>query len=215
MITSTHKYIDKNQVKDSDTALILGTIHPHRTDDFKIDFFYGNKNSLWNILGQAFPALEFNSLEKIQTTLSNSNIWISDMIRTCERENEKITQDRLLKDIAVNKNQIESGIKNSKIDTIFFTSGFGKNNAAKLFCDTFKIQVQNKKDRVFDIDERIFDRKIKGIILFSPSGQANVGIKKNKIFMENEFKYKNHKTPVNQFRIDSYREAFKKHFGKP
>lgn len=74
MITSTHKYIDKNQVKDSDTALILGTIHPHRTDDFKIDFFYGNKNSLWNILGQAFPALEFNSLEKIQTTLSNSNI---------------------------------------------------------------------------------------------------------------------------------------------
>lgn len=137
------------------------------------------------------------------------------MIRTCERENEKITQDRLLKDIAVNKNQIESGIKNSKIDTIFFTSGFGKNNAAKLFCDTFKIQVQNKKDRVFDIDERIFDRKIKGIILFSPSGQANVGIKKNKIFMENEFKYKNHKTPVNQFRIDSYREAFKKHFGKP
>lgn len=215
MITSTHNYIDKNQVKDSDTALILGTIHPHRTDDFKIDFFYGNKNSLWNILGQAFPALEFNSLEKIQTTLSNSNIWISDMIRTCERENEKITQDRLLKDIAVNKNQIESGIKNSKIDTIFFTSGFGKNNAAKLFCDTFKIQVQNKKDRVFDIDERIFDRKIKGIILFSPSGQANVGIKKNKIFMENEFKYKNHKTPVNQFRIDSYREAFKKHFGKP
>lgn len=215
MIKSTHKYIDKNQVKDSDTALILGTIHPHKTDDFIIDFFYGNKSSLWNILGQAFPALEFNSIEKIQTTLSNSNIWISDMIRSCERENEKITQDRLLKDIAVNKNQIESGIKNSKIDTIFFTSGFGKNNAAKLFCDTFKIQVQNKKDRVFDIDERIFDRKIKGIILFSPSGQANVGIKKNKIFMENEFKYKNHKTPVNQFRIDSYREAFKKHFGKP
>lgn len=215
MIKSTHKYIDKNQVKDSDTALILGTIHPHKTDDFIIDFFYGNKSSLWNILGQAFPALEFNSIEKIQTTLSNSNIWISDMIRSCEREDEKVTQDKLLKNIELNVDQVRSGIENSKIDTIFFTSGFGKNNAAKLFIDAFGIKITNKKERVFEIEENIFNRRIKGVILFSPSGQANVGIKKNKIFMENEFKYKEFSTPVNQFRIDSYREEFKKHFGKP
>lgn len=214
MIKSNHQYIDKNPVKATDSALILGTIHPHRTDDFMIDFFYGNKNSLWNILSLAFPNLDFKTVTGIHKTLSDSNIWISDMIRSCERDHEKITQDRLLKNLVLNKDQIDNGIKESKIETIFFTSGFGKNNAAKLFCDAFEIKIPNKKEREFEIEENIFNRKIKGVILFSPSGQANVGIKKNKIFIENEYKYKNHKTPINQFRIDAYMEAFKNHFDK-
>lgn len=211
MIKSTHKYIDKNQVKESDTALILGTIHPHRTDEFIIDFFYGNKSSLWNILSQAFPTLEFNSIEKIQKTLSHSNIWISDMIRSCEREDEKVTQDKLLKNIELNADQIRAGIENSKIDTIFFTSGFGKNNAAKLFIDAFGIKIKNKKERIFEIEEHIFKRKIKGVILFSPSGQANIGISKNKVFLEQKDKYTSN-TPVNEFKIAVYQDAFKSHF---
>jgi G:T/U-mismatch repair DNA glycosylase len=212
MIKSNHQYIDKNPVKATDSALILGTIHPHRTDDFIIDFFYGNKNSLWNILGLAFPNLDLRSVEKIQATLAKSNIWVSDMIRTCEREHEKITQDRLLNGIAFNKDQIETGIKNSKIETIFFTSGFGKNNAAKLFCEAFSINVPNKKEREFDIEEHFFGKKIKGLILFSPSGQANIGISKNKLFLQEKEKYTS-STPVNEFKIATYKESFKDYFG--
>lgn len=212
MIKSTHQYIDKNPVKATDSALILGTIHPHRTDDFIIDFFYGNKNSLWNILGLAFPNLDFKTVAGIHKTLSDSNIWISDMIRSCEREDEKTTQDRLLKNLVLNKDQIDNGIKESKIETIFFTSGFGKNNAAKLFCEAFSIIVPNKKEREFDIEEHVFGKKIKGLILFSPSGQANIGISKNKLFLQEKKKYTS-STPVNEFKIATYKESFKDYFG--
>ncbi|WP_194976439.1 hypothetical protein [Aquiflexum lacus] len=214
MINTVHKYIDRYPVKVSDTALILGTIHPHRAENFLVDFFYGNKNSLWNILSLAFPNLNFSSFEMIQFTLSKADVWISDMIRSCDRESEGVTEDKLLKNIELNTAQIENGIKNSKINTIFFTSGMGKNNAARLFCQAFSIKPILNHNREIEIDEMIFGRKIKGVVLFSPSGQSNVGIKKNKIFMENEYKYKDFRTPVNQFKIDTYREAFKNHFGE-
>lgn len=51
------------------------------------------------------------------------------------------------------------------------------------------------------------------MILFSPSGQANIGISKNKIFLQHREKYTSN-TPVNEFKIATYREAFKNHIGK-
>jgi hypothetical protein len=212
MIKSKHFYIDNNPVKATDTALILGTIHPHNTQNFLVEFFYGNKNSLWSILNLAFPNLDFKTVDGIQKTLSQSNIWISDMIRSCEREDEKVTQDKLLQKIELNTEQIRDGIINSKIDTIFFTSGFGKNNAVKLFCDAFSIQILNKNVREFYIEEHIFGRKIRGVILFSPSGQANIGISKNSLYLGQRERYTS-KTPVNEFKVATYKESFKNHFG--
>ena len=132
MIKTEHKYVKSHQCKKTDKALILGTIHPHRTDNFKIDFFYGNRNSIWNILGLAFPQLDFNSRDSIMNTLTSSKIWISDMILSCERSNEKITEDKSLENLVLNTRQIEKGIRESEIDKIFFTSGLNKNNAEKL-----------------------------------------------------------------------------------
>ena len=213
MVTTNHKYIHDYPVKEEDTALILGTIHPHDRDAFKIDFFYGNKNSIWKILAAAFPKLDIGSKESIIKALSNSNIWISDMILSCERENPKVTQDKLLENIKLNDLQIKEGISNSNISEIFFTSGFGKNNAAKLFCDKFSIKAELNNRREFYIAESKFGRKIKGIVLFSPSGQANIGITQNNLFIESKEQYAGYTNPVNQFKIDFYRVAFKKQFG--
>jgi len=212
MVTTNHKYVNIFPVKVTDTSLILGTIHPHDRDLFKIDFFYGNQNSIWKILASAFPQIDFGSKESIVSVLSNSNIWVSDMISSCDREDIKVTQDQLLENIKLNDNQIKAGISNSKISEIFFTSGFGKNNAAKLFCDKFSIKAELNDKREFDIPESKFGRKIKGIVLFSPSGQANIGISQNKLYLELKEQYNGCARPVNQFKIDFYREAFKKQF---
>jgi hypothetical protein len=214
MVTTNHNYINTFPVKDTDTSLILGTIHPHDRDAFKIDFFYGNQNSIWKILASALPDINFDSKELIVSALSNSNIWISDMISSCDREDKKVTQDRLLENIKLNDTEIKNGILKSKISEIFFTSGFGKNNAAKLFCDKFSIKAELNDKREFDIPESKFGRKIKGIVLFSPSGQANIGISQNKLYLELKEHYNGCARPVNQFKIDFYREAFKKQFNK-
>lgn len=212
MITTIHKYVHDFPVKITDIALILGTIHPHDRDRFKIDFFYGNQNSIWNILATAFPYNDFGSKESIINTLSKNNIWISDIILSCDRQDESVTQDQLLENIKLNDLQIQDGISKSNITEIFFTSGFGKNNAAKLFCDKFSIKGELNDKREFDIPESKFGRKIKGIVLFSPSGQANIGICQNKLYLESKEKYNCFEKPVNQFKINFYREAFKNLF---
>jgi len=213
MIITKHKYSNDVKVKTTDTSLILGTIHPHRTEDFKIDFFYGNRNSIWTILSTAFPQYNFITKDSITKTLSDNNIWISDIINECERDDESVTQDKELKNIILNDSQIEEGILNSQIDTIFFTSGFGKNNAAKLFCERFKIKPDRNKNREFIISKDIFGREIRGVILFSPSGQANIGISKNELFLEQFDNYNVFKNPVTRFKIDFYKNAFINHLG--
>src|SRR5690606_18078002 len=181
--------------------LIIGTIHPHKTDDFIIDFFYGNKNSLWSILSNAFPNKNFSSLKHITETLEKSSTAISDMIRKCDRDNDKITQDKDLYNLCLNTKEIREGIKNSSIKTIFLTSRFGKNNAAKLFVDNFNIKYKNSWDEQsssFVIPKDIFGREIKAIVLFSPSGQANTGISKSLAYKEKRHMYLNKRTPVNE-----------------
>ena len=132
-ITTEHKFIDKFPIKPESKRLIVGTIHPHKTSDFITDFFYGNKNSLWEILAEAFPHLNFSNKKHIIDTLNANLIAITDIIKTCDRENESITTDEDLYNIEPNTDQIREGLLNSSISTIYFTSRFGKNNAAKLF----------------------------------------------------------------------------------
>jgi G:T/U-mismatch repair DNA glycosylase len=212
MTITTHRYVNNYLCKETDKALILGTIHPHQINNFQIDFFYGNRNSIWKILDEAFPNKDFSSRESIIDNLQASNIWISDMISSCERENDSITQDKLLRRIRLNTKQIEDGLMNSKIKEIFFTSGFGKNNAAKLFCEAFEIKPFIDENRAFIIPKSNFNREIQCKILFSPSGQANIGISKNKKYLSLKDKYQNYTNPVKQFKIDSYKSAFNNYF---
>lgn len=132
MIT-THQYLKIFPISKDSTKLIVGTIHPHDHKTFRIPFFYGSVTSLWKILGQAFPneLVEPFHLQGILGFLEKRKISISDTIVKCERKNPTAL-DKDLIPIELNKGIIED-IKNSQIAEILFTSGFGKNNAFKIF----------------------------------------------------------------------------------
>ncbi len=212
MILTKHLYISKYPINQSSKSLILGTIHPHNdinnTSNFKIDFFYGNKNSLWTILSEAKNE-RLDTLDEILYFLSQNKISISDMILECERLNDKVTADKDLQNLVLNQN-LKNEILKSDIETIYFTSAFSKNNATKLFFDLFGLQNQipiNWKD-TYEINIDFFGKKIKCVILLSPSGASNIGISRSEIYLNKQNLYKHLKTPVKQFKIDFYKNKF-------
>lgn len=210
-ITTYHKFIDLYQVKQNYKAAIIGTIHPHNIDNFLFKYFYGNVGSLWGILGNAFPQHNFNSVKSIKETLDKYGVWVTDIIKQCDRDDEKITDDRSLKNIVLNKDAIKKGLESSDIDKIFFTSAFGKNNAAKLFTDVFNINYKttlNPTTREFVIPKRYFGRQVTGVLLYSPSGQANIGISKSLVYLDKIDYYQQFEQPVKEFKIDFYRSKF-------
>ena len=183
----------------------------HNTDDFDLDFFYGNRNSFWNILAEAFPRLDFSNKENIIQSLDANFTSITDIIKTCDRENQSITRDKDLYNICLNTNQIRDGLINSSISTIYFTSRFGKNNAAKLFVENFNIEYRdswNDDTNSFTIPKEVFNKEIKAIVLFSPSGQANIGISRSRSYLSKRHLYSHYRTPVQKFKIDFYKEKF-------
>jgi len=130
---TTHQYLDEYPISSESEKLIVGTIHPHDHNSFAIPFFYGNVTSIWTLLSEAFPRdLQTPlTLEGILKFLKNKKISVSDTIRRCDRKNPTAL-DKDLVPIELNE-QIVEDIRNSKIAEILFTSGFGKNNAFKLF----------------------------------------------------------------------------------
>lgn len=206
-----HQYLNKYPISPNSEKLIVGTIHPHHHENFLIPFFYGNKNSIWNILSDAFP----NELEKplshegILNFLALRKIAMSDTILKCERK-KSTALDKDLIPIKLNTKLIDD-IKNSNINEILFTSGFGKNSAFRLFYQNilgYRITDEIKTKREVFIDENQFGRPIKLTILYSPSGSSNVGLSTSKIYLENKEKYKNSARPVYDFKVDYYRNKF-------
>ena len=208
-IRTKHQYVNTFSYKSNDKYLILGTIHPHRIENFKLDFFYGNQNTIWSIIEKA-TNIPLPDKESIINLLTQNNIWISDMILECSRESDKETADKSLFDLKLNE-QIKEVLKNSTIEKIFFTSAFGKNNAAKLFTDVFNIDYKctyNEETREFIIPKDVFGREIVGVVLFSPSNIANIGIAKNKVYLSRKRQSGQENLKVNEFKIDFYREKF-------
>ncbi|HAO09162.1 MAG TPA: hypothetical protein DCQ50_19775 [Chryseobacterium sp.] len=212
MIT-IHQFLDKYPISVDSEKLIVGTIHPDNVEDFVIQFFYGNRASLWNILSDAFP----NELPKpitldgVLNFLSKHKIAVSDTIRTCKRLNPTAL-DKDLEPTILNTDIIDE-IKNSNIKEILFTSGFQKNNAFKLFyVDILHLSItpEIRKNRGIDMDEKIFGRPVKLTVLYSPSGSSNVGLSRSKLYLDNFSKYKGLAHPVLAFKIDYYRNMFAK-----
>lgn len=204
MVTTKHEYIEKYPIRQTDNFLILGTIHPHRTECFRVKFFYGNENTLWNIIGEACGTT-LKDVEQIVTFLGDNNVAISDMVVSCERKDEYITSDADIKPTELNR-ALKEEILHSEIETIFFTSAFDTNNAATLFFEEFNLKRPTnwRDDRDFKID--FYGKSIRCVILFSPSGQANRGIAGSKIYKAK--KEQNNKLTVTEFRIDFYHEKF-------
>ncbi len=212
MITE-HQYLDNYPIKTDSEKLIVGTIHPHDYNSFAIPFFYGNVTSLWKILSEAFPdeLSQPLTLEGILKFLEVKKISVSDTIRKCRRENPTAL-DKDLIPIELN-NQILDDIKNSNIAEILFTSGFGKNNAFRLFYSEIlglKITKEIRENREVIVDNEKIGRPIKLTVLYSPSGSSNVGISKSKPYLANKRKYENSIRPIYDFKVDYYREKFDK-----
>ncbi|MDR1053310.1 MAG: hypothetical protein LBL39_03965, partial [Planctomycetaceae bacterium] len=88
MITTTHQYLDLYPVDPDSEKVIVGTIHPHNTDEFKIPFFYGSKLSLWELLQRASGG-EIGqpiTLSGILRFLQRHKIAVSDTVRECKRK---------------------------------------------------------------------------------------------------------------------------------
>ena len=208
---TTHQYLDKYPISRESKKLIVGTIHPHDHENFYLPFFYGNVLSIWTILSDAFPdeLTQPLTLDKILTFLKGRNISVSDTITICDRMNPTALDEDLIP-VELNK-RIKDDIRNSEIVEILFTSGFGKNNAFKLFYeDILGLTITNniKENREVILDKEIFGRPIKLIVLYSPSGASNVGISKSKLFLANKESYNNSKRPVYDFKVDYYRKMF-------
>ncbi len=210
MIT-TNQYLDQYPISPDSEKLIVGTIHPHNHEKFSIPFFYGNLASIWILLSEAFPdeLKQPLNLESILSFLQARKISVSDTIRKCERKKPTALDNDLIP-IELNTQMLED-IRNSNISEIFFTSGYGKNNAFKLFFVDIlgqKITPEIRKNRQVLLNEGFFGRSVKLIILYSPSGSANIALSTSKIYLDNIHNYQNSARPVYDFKIDYFREQF-------
>jgi G:T/U-mismatch repair DNA glycosylase len=210
-IVTVHQYINKYPIAPGSRKLILGTIHAHDPSRFKIDFFYGNKGSLWTILHKAFP-LELtqpDSRESILAFLNSRGIAMSDVIAQCGRK--KLTAlDADLTDIRLHEDLLPQ-IRQSAITDIYFTSGLGVNGAFKLFYSgllKLPITGEIRGKREFELGKEYFGRPVRLHILHSPSGAANISLSKHRDYLSKGDKYKGIKAPVQTFKIDYYREMF-------
>jgi hypothetical protein len=104
----------RSNYKDTDRLLqLFNNIGPKQNPE--LDFFYGNKNSLWNILG-----IEKNN---VKNYLKSNNIGISDIINSCQRNNINSSSDKDLKNIIINKELIEYLTNKNETKQLVFTSG--------------------------------------------------------------------------------------------
>lgn len=210
MIT-THQYLDKYPISADSRKLIVGTIHPHNHHKFILPFFYGNTLSIWTILNEAFNKEigQEISVDGILKFLKKHKISVSDTIIKCNRKNPTAFDTDLIP-ITLN-HALTDQIKNSKITEIFFTSGFQKNSAFKLFYKDIlglKITPEIRKARQTILDKNIFGRPVKLVILYSPSGSSNIGLSTSKIYLESKHKYAKSARPVYDFKVDYYRQSF-------
>ncbi|MFY7733232.1 MAG: hypothetical protein ACOVSR_07085 [Bacteroidia bacterium] len=208
---TTHQYLDKYPISNDSEKLIVGTIHPHDHESFAIPFFYGNVGSIWTLLSKAFPndLQQPLTLDGILKFLKSKKISVSDTIRKCDRKNPTALDKDLIV-IELNK-QIKDDIRNSKVSEILFSSGFGKNNAFKLFYVDIlglKITPEIKNNRQVTLNKEIFGRPIKLRVLYSPSGSSNVPLSTSKIYLDNKHKYAKSSRPVYDFKVDYYRDNF-------
>jgi hypothetical protein len=211
MITTTHQYLDLYPVAPDSEKVIVGTIHPHNTDEFKIPFFYGSKLSLWELLQRASGG-EIGqpiTLAGILQFLQQHKIAVSDTVRECNRKSTSWADSDLIPTQL--NTQLLHQIRNSKIREVLFMSGFGKTNAFKLFYVDMlgrKITPDIRSRREVQLDADILGHSVKLSILYSPSGAANIALAQSAIYRQNQSKYAHSPTPLYDFKVDYYREKF-------
>lgn len=210
-VYTVHQYLDLYPPSPESERVVVGTIHPHDTSKFKIPFFYGSKLSLWELLDRASGG-EIGQpiqLENVLEFLKRHRIAMSDTVRECRRKGTGWADNDLLP-VRLNTELLDQ-IRDSRIREVLFMSGFGKNNAFKLFYVDMlgrHITPWIRQDREIMLDSTVFGRPVKLSILYSPSGAANIALAQSKIYQRNKDRYLSSATPVYDFKVDYYREKF-------
>lgn len=203
-----HQFIEQYPVSLTSQKLVLGSIHPMAPVPGEL-FFFGNDNSLWRNLNEAFPD-ELNEpigQEDVIRFLQKRKIAISDIIVQCIRDYS--SQDKDLVPTALNTDLI-SQIRESEITEILFTGGFSTNSPFRIFYETLlgqKLTYSVRTNRGITLNKSFFGREVKLSVLYSASGNANVGIARSKQFQAVRDTLGNY-LPIRQFRIKYYQEKF-------
>lgn len=188
-----HPWLKKYPIKKESKYLILGT-HPPMPYCGKLEFYYGNMSEFWRFLDLVYPGhnLYENGCPKIEDIISflkKSKLSITDIVYktsvakfSTDTDMGKINNDDL--------NQfLFNWLKESSIETIYFTSFGGANSAKNLFKKWYKFNFtqDSKKYKITasHLNEiELLQRKIKLIDLFSPSPTARRSSPRIKEFKE-------------------------------
>jgi hypothetical protein len=211
MIVTRHQYLDLYPIPADSEKVIVGTIHPHFTEQFKIPFFYGSKLSVWQLLDKASGGGigQPITLNNVQRFLRKHKIAVSDTVRICQRKSTSWADNDLIP-VQLNM-ELPDQIRRSNIREVLFMSGFGKTNAFKLFYVDIlgrKMTPDIRRSRQVLLDASVFGRPVKLTILYSPSGAANIALAQTELYQQNKYKYADSPTPVYDFKVDYYRKMF-------
>jgi G:T/U-mismatch repair DNA glycosylase len=172
ILIEKHPFIEKYPLENGLKYLIIGTCPPSlktRNEKFKINYYYGNKGSLWNIVSEIYNInLKNKSKEDSLKTILNwqkeYSIGIVDTLKEYSRLKPESTADA---DLRVEWNGYNHNLKKyifDNIDTIekiLFTSNGNCNSAFS----TFKIIMGDSFNKIAP------DKLISN--LPSPSGSSN------------------------------------------
>jgi G:T/U-mismatch repair DNA glycosylase len=206
-----HPWLKKYPILPENKYLIIGT-HPPMPYCGRISFYYGNMNEFWRFLDAVYPGKElYNAgcpeVEKIIRFLDFKNISITDMVESTN--GDPFSTDEEMKVVSLNNSLFEQ-LMNGNIETIYFTSAGGRNSALSLFRKWSKhnklkeLKIPDHKIwRDKGLNVKLFGRKIKLEVLFSPSPSARRS--SNKIVEFQKFKSNNPSSSFDDFRIDWYK----------
>jgi len=131
-----HPFLEKHPLKKSYKLLIIGTIPPAIGNrKFKVEYYYGNVSSFWNLLKEVYPDSSFSKIEDIQKWQEQYNIGITDTITECYRkENTSRDSDLVVEWKDLNHKLKDYVLQNQNIiEKLIFTSGENCNNALSNF----------------------------------------------------------------------------------
>ena len=142
-----HPYMDKHFDPSKPWKyLIIGTFPPNKEvregKKSLTDFFYGNKGSLWKILGKIYSEFDFENgtrdelIVRMKEWQVKYDVGIADTLISVSRKDIKSADDS---DLVLNHEDYFHYLKdyilsnNDKIETILFTSTSGCNSAFECF----------------------------------------------------------------------------------
>lgn len=146
MEKENHPYINLFNPNENWEYLIIGTFPPNKkireSKKSITDYFYGNKGSLWKIIGGIYTDYNFEKgsreeiLKQIRDWQNKYRVGITDTLKSVSRKNIKSPDDSdLIIDSEDYNYDLKSYILKNKthLKTIILTSSKGKNSAYNTF----------------------------------------------------------------------------------